>query len=1227
MIRRFRSYSCNRAGLALAAVLCSIVGVLVASAPALAVFTRPYLSQLPEVPVTAPVPGPIGNPGGVAVDPVNGAVYVSSRSTSTIDEFDSTGSFLSQLTGEGHFSVSGYGNGGLTSLAVDGATGDLYVNGAFLNGGTGNTPVDVFDSTGVFVSELVSFYQSSLSDAVDQSTGDIYVASSSILDGGTNPVYPVVYRYDSSNNPVAFAGRASYISGNEITGTPNGRFEAVSSTGAITNLATDSNGNLYILGSAVYEYNSNGIFVREFGGGGTGIAIDPTNGDILIATGGSIAEYDSSGRFLNTITGTSPSAPFGRADGVAVSPTGYVYVADANNNVVDVFGHGVFLPDVTARTATEKGQTSATLNGEVDPESITVTNCHFEYVTDTAFHATGFSDLSSGGEAPCVPSIPADSSFHAVHAAVTGLASGVNYRFRLVATTLDGTTGSAALPFLTLHAPTVDATSFANLLSTFADLHAEINPHGVDTTYQFEYVDAAHYNAGAQDPYSAGGTAPASPIDIGSAGADASVLQQVGGLLPNTTYHFRAVATNALGVTFGPDDTFTTLPETIPGLPDGRAYELVTPPNKGDAEDMFGEEGTGHTEGVKNSDFGYSSEDGNGFLFWTAAAFGPFPPSGEGSYVFSRGASGWRFTSLASPNLGVQSLFPSVYNPVDFSQVGLTDFVGPTGTPVENLLGPPGGPYATIYINSGGPNSPEKGEFVGASSNLSHVVLESMNHAIAPGDANQDPGSNALYEEVGGKLRLVNVNTNGSLTSRCGAVLGVSSQRAGGTHDAVSSDGSKIFFTSPDPLAYGFHCWNKGSPEGSPPEVYARVDGERTVEVSAPDPGVKDPLGMQLAVFVGASADGSKVFFLTSTELTADDKTHGTELYEYDTVTSTLTRVSRGESGSTDGNVSIVPAISSDGSTVYFMASGQLAAGAPVGGGLYRYDTNTGVTRYVSAGGGYPGFQPGEWYGGHVALTVRENNWYTTPEGRFLLFGSAENITGYNSNGHTELYRYDSSDGSIVCVSCDPNGAPPISDALFSRSAVRADNPAGTPPRPISNDGEYAFFDTAEPLVPQDTNSALDVYEWHDGVISLISSGTDPRNTFFLDSSADGSNVFFGTHVRLVPQDTDSSGDLYDARIGGGFRVFAGTGQCEGDACQNPGPSPIDQTPASLTFSGLGNPASEPVPAVKAKTKAKTKKKKTKHKKKAKKAKKSVARRSRNAGRARHAGTTGRAGK
>jgi hypothetical protein len=48
-----------------------------------------------------------------------------------------------------------------------------------------------------------------------------------------------------------------------------------------------------------------------------------------------------------------------------------------------------------------------------------------------------------------------------------------------------------------------------------------------------------------------------------------AVSASVGGLLPNTTYHFRIAATNAGGTSYGADNVFSTLANTSIGVPGG----------------------------------------------------------------------------------------------------------------------------------------------------------------------------------------------------------------------------------------------------------------------------------------------------------------------------------------------------------------------------------------------------------------------------------------------------------------------------------------------------------------------------------------------------------------------------------------------------------------------------------------------------------------------------------
>jgi hypothetical protein len=169
-------------------------------------------------------------------------------------------------------------------------------------------------------------------------------------------------------------------------------------------------------------------------------------------------------------------------------------------------------------------------------------------------------------------------------------------------------------------------------------------------------------------------------------------------------------------------------------------------------------------------------------------------------------------------------------------------------------------------------------------------------------------------------------------------------------------------------------------------------------------------------------------------------------------------------------------------------------------------------------------------------------------------------------------------------------------------------------PRWISADGSRVFFVTLEGLVPQDTNETQDVYEWErpgsgectesTGCVYLLSGGTSPAHSGFLDASENGNDVFIVTRASLVGSDEDDLFDVYDVRVGS---APVAAPACAGTGCQGvPNPTPIFATPSSVTFEGVGNFAA---PRKEAKAKPKPKKK-PKHKRKKKSKKKSKAKKS-----------------
>jgi hypothetical protein len=131
--------------------------------------------------------------------------------------------------------------------------------------------------------------------------------------------------------------------------------------------------------------------------------------------------------------------------------------------------------------------------------------------------------------------------------------------------------------------------------------------------------------------------------------------------------------------------------------------------------------------------------------------------------------------------------------------------------------------------------------------------------------------------------------------------------------------------------------------------------------------------------------------------------------------------------------------------------------------------------------------------------------------------------------------------------------------------------------RGVSADGERIFFDSPDPLVARDTNGQLDAYEWENGNIFLVSAGTSPEYSLFLDNSESGGDVFLATSDELVEGDNDAGFDVYDARIPRpGDNPPPLAVPCSGDVCQ--GPPSVAQllgAPPSATFDGTGNVVEE----------------------------------------------------
>lgn len=1229
------------------AVLACLCGWLVVCAPAWAAFSRPFVGEIKGTPT-----GPSGKEvpfdgvGGIAIDLAPpGNIWIGESGTKLVDAFGASNTFIEQLGGYFTASLAYDDLGGKLESAEPGPNEEpARVEAVAVDNSHELTAGDVYQ---VFHVEENGEAASRVRRVAANGEPAPFACATGIADG-------YIENGELVGSGIATgAGSHERWTGEHITSHPVRDIAVDSSDGPAASDIYVVNTRSHVptetgrpdAETEIDQFTASGCFVRSiaaagdpatpFGKDSPGIAVDPTSGDLIAADSerAVIDEFAPGGGYLGRLVGGASGTLFGQeqADvgGVAVSAAGDLYVREGD--VVDEFGPGAFYPTVVTGEVSGNESGAVTLKGvlrgvaNAEGDLLPVSGCKFEYVTQTSFEATGFAGASS---TPCALDEGGSSVVgqrlaeidHGVHGDVSGLMAGETYEYRLVAEAQPGEHGGVGVgvaeSFASAGVPLVRNVSVGDVSSTFARLQGQVDPVGVEAGYVFEYEPAGEYEArileGASDPFAGAASAPALAGSIEAGDGFVSVSGQASGLAPGTSYVVRLIASNAAGSAASGVVRLVSLPAEVNSLPDGRAYELVTPANKGDAEDLFGRVSpvTGEPE---NQDVGYPSEDGEHFLLRTGAAFGPFAGSGGNVYVFSRGATGWSFRAAASPALGVQVLGDALFEPSAFSTVAFADALsGPDGRQTVDLVGPSGGPYEPAAPNAAGEGASESEELtpVGGSRDLGVVIEESADHTHRLCSAGEeklgkelDEGRKALYEwsAARGCLSLVDVQSGGGkLLSACGATLGLLSggfEEAGGAYGAVSADGSKVFFTAPAPFdtsngkASGKGCWNGGTSD--PPELYARLDGETTVEISKPAAGVK-PEGVYPAVYVGASADGTRVLFLTKTQLTADAasiKTHGLELYEYDTQApegERLKRISGGDlkSGPVEGRVLDVPAVAANGSAVYFNAEGNLAPGASEGG-LYRYDTQSGQTSYIAPPQPYPNTT---FLYRHPTVGKISATWYENETRRLTAGLSLEAPYDATANGQFLLYdayRYDAQQETSVCVLCDPNTSTPIPDASINRSAVEEGNLAGGPVTAISENGQYVFFDTAESLVPRDTNGTLDVYEWHEGAISLISSGEDPSPSFFLGSSSyvnragksvEGGNVFFGSHANLVPSiDTASEGNLYDARIceteDPCIPPPAGeTAQCEGSTCQTPPVETVDATPTSLAFTGPSNP-------------------------------------------------------
>ncbi len=693
--------------------------------------------------------------------------------------------------------------------------------------------------------------------------------------------------------------------------------------------------------------------------------------------------------------------------------------------------------------------------------------------------------------------------------------------------------------------PSIGQVWASQVFSSTARLSAQVNPNSLFTTYHFDYLTKAAYDANGANFSGAARIPAVSDANVGSGSAAVAVTQLLSGLAPDTAYRYRVVAKNSSGTSNG--DPLLLITQGIGGGPvlaDGRAWELVSPVDKNGGEVA----GPG---GLFGGGVSQAAAQGGSVTYGSAASFAGgqgAPPASQ--YIATRTTGGWSTQNLTAP------IFSGSYDAEDQGvpyQLFSADLArgillngdhcrgegndcAVANPPLGGSEAPAG--YQDYYLREGGAYTALLGNanagflaldpkdfdlhLAGTSPDLGHPVLSTCAALTAtatevPEGEGCDAGEQNLYlYSSGSGLSLLNLKP-GDTTGTPGAALA-------GQAGSISADGSRVYF----------------SLEGN---LYLRAAGQtKQADQDAGGGGA----------FETASADGSVAFF-----------SKGEHLWRYLSATDTATDITP------SGGVKGVLGASSAGDRVYFQDASALKL------------WSSGSTTTVAPGAGAA--LPSNWPPSTGTARV-------FADATKLLFGSKERLTGYDNTdlnsgeADAELFLYDTSGaGALTCLSCNPTNGRPIGP-----SSIPGSRPNGTAvgstnsykPRVLSASGRRVFFESRDALALSDTNNDWDVYEWEaqgegscnraGGCLSLISDGKSAGGATLIDGSADGSDTFFLTAGSLAKADPGAI-DLYDARVGGGFPEPPPPIICEGDACQ-PLPSPPQDPTLTTLLKGPGNP-------------------------------------------------------
>ncbi len=1141
--------------------------------------------------------GRVNSPYGVAVEHASGDFYVAEAANFRVSKFDAEGHFLLawgygvadgkseelQVCGPAVetrrcFATNSAGHGGnpdnnlrAESVAVDNDPAspsyrDVYVGDSHR--------VSKFTPSGQLIFMVGRNVNKTKREeaGATQAEKDLCTAASGDTcrsgdsGSGENEFSGAVLPLAVGSSGVVWVGDKDRLVSFDSAGVPGAQIALSGAAGDTTSLALDSSGDFYLksdLLSGIRRLHPDGTpypapYPLDEAGSARTVALDEAGnvfvGDGAFGTTYVFKVYDPAGELVSRFgAGQVIGTPGGGgsnsgSNAIAVGQgAGELYVASsrrAADHYEDPEKEAAEKAEVAVQAfplpqpgplpdnqgATEILPSSATLKATLNPEGHP-THYSFQYGADETY-----------GQQTPEGSLPASFENSEIEAPLTGLIPDTTYHFRVVAsdegdsqcpeTAEECTVHGPDTTFTTRTAVGIEAQWATDIAAHDATLHAELDPLGAEkASWRVQYGTSVGYGSQSEE------------FELPPTFGSLPVAVALSGLAPATTYHYRFLAKGEQdGATYtvpGPDRTFTTQLAGLGfALPDGRAWEMVSPPDKHGGRIAAPEAPQGGQV--------QAAENGEALAYLSYGSLEANPQGSrlieQSSELSRRGAGGaWSTADLTAPHTATTpftsgsgleyklfstNLERALLEPRDCTALSplatertpylRENTTPPTYTPlvsaanVEAGAPPFGGNCLEHVFGAVG--------VVSATPDLNHIVLGSSVPLLEGGGP---------YAWVAGAIQRLNFKPADEGGEAFMAALG-----SGGssTRGAVSEDGSRYFLTGiADGGLYVRNAVRRQT---------TRLD--RVLE-GAFGTGKVEPL------FQGASADGSVALFTDPQNLTADANEEGADLYRWvaegaggcEAAGGCLEDLSAGvanfgENAEVQG---LLPGIAEDGSSAYLVARGVLATNegaaldpatgerehaAPGQLNLYVWREGQGM-RFVATlaeadtpDWGGPVDSNGVFYAYKLTATA-------SPSGRYLAFMSKLPLTGYDNRDAAggeraqEVFRYDSQTDDLTCVSCDPSGARPHAlvpgpdagqlseefdpNQLWRGVAVAAVVPEAMKttaggvslyrPRFIQDDGRV-FFNAADSLVAADSNGDGDVYEYEPtGVGSCSPSSGD----------------------------------------------------------------------------------------------------------------------------------------